>query len=182
MQILKRTGLFVIGGCLSLGLFAQNDPFGQDPAQVNRGLKITGICLDAASGITVLSSLALNAAQVGGGAQLETGYSGETNRQATPFGSLVGTLSIIYGSALVAAYHSVDKNDAIMTPQIYRIGISNIALGVADILLPPLLNLAFSGLGGKVKGDKKAPVSLGLYMPPAINGNFVMGLSVRKTF
>jgi len=172
MKTLKRTATFILLIiAFKTTLFSQSSP--NDILYDN--LTIAGGCFDALSGATIISSLALNAAQLNApaGANL-------TIPRTFPPRVGLGLLSIAYGSAIVANANNFDNNAS--ARRAVRMGISDIALGAGDIIIPPLLNLLFLGIrGDSTPGRPKAPpVDLSLFVPRSVSGNFGLGFSLHK--
>ncbi|MDB5283503.1 MAG: hypothetical protein JWO06_2578 [Bacteroidota bacterium] len=174
MKIIKCISTVIFFNiAIQSNLFPQsspNDPFYND-------LVIAGSCFDALSGATIVSALATNAVQ--------RNANGAANFSPPKiFAPRVGLglLSIAYGSGIVANTNNFD--DSPVGRRAIRVGISDIALGIGDIIIPPLFNLMFSGIESKnsSKQPKAPPVDVSLFVPRAVSGNFALGFSVHKIF
>jgi hypothetical protein len=153
----------------------------------SRQLIATGAVLEGLCGATLISSLTINAVRFSQSVMASLNANQYTNANFANTGNdlnflvppriILGATSIVYGSIITYMYSGTNYY---LDKRVYRVGISDIALGASAIILPPLLNLVFT------KNEKKqnnAPnVDVGLYLPKSATGNTAYGLTVYGTF
>lgn len=163
----------------------KNTTLHPEPALIGSAAICDGVCA-----AILVSSLTIDAVKAGrpnnmslnttDGSGYATSYDQSNTYFILPPRVIIGASVITYGSILTAVYKNKDDGYH-LNRRTYRMGISNIAMGAAAIVIPPLLHLVFMRDGHKKK-KKEVEFEMALYMPRPSYTKSVLGLSFATTF